>query len=191
MKILRKIKTAIKIPVRKWHVIALTPLTHPLPPGLWLANVFFQRVLGINFDAKPMVHFTSRVVSPGKLRMGDGVQPALSLAASGNCYLQANNGIVIGSGTIFAPGVKIISANHDLSCDLSEWFPADPVRIGVRCWLGANVVILPGVTLGDDCVVGAGALVTKSFPSGSVLVGVPAKVIRLRANNQAGKKEMK
>ena len=51
------------------------------------------------------------------------------------------------------------------------------VRIGDGCWLGARVVILKDVTLGDRCVVGAGAVVTKSYPAGSVIAGVPAKLI--------------
>ena len=105
-----------------------------------------------------------------------------SFTFSGNCYIQGANGINMGDGTIFGPGVKIISANHNRK-DLSKWDKAEPIDIGKRCWIGANAVILPGVQLGDDVTVGAGAVVSKSFSSGVVIAGVPAKVIS-KKNNQ-------
>ena len=53
-----------------------------------------------------------------------------------------------------------------------------PVRIGKNCWLGAGVIILPGITIGDDVVVGAGSVVTKDIPSGVVAVGNPCRILR-------------
>jgi acetyltransferase-like isoleucine patch superfamily enzyme len=105
-----------------------------------------------------------------------GARVHLSFAISGNCYIQGANGITFGDGTIFAPGVKIISANHDRS-NLEQWVPEEPIKIGDECWIGANAVILPGVHLGNRTVVAAGAVVTKSFPDASVVAGVPAKRI--------------
>jgi len=58
------------------------------------------------------------------------------------------------------------------------WSDAHPIRKGCRCWIGANTVILSGVELGDDCIVGAGAVVSKSIQSGSVACGNQAQVIR-------------
>lgn len=86
------------------------------------------------------------------------------------------NGIEIGDDTIFSFGVGIVSANHDPS-NLTESVQDAPVRIGKRCWLGKNAIVLPGVELGDDCVVAAGAVVTRSFGPGSVVAGVPARLI--------------
>jgi len=100
-----------------------------------------------------------------------------SFALSGGCYIQGGNGIYIGDDTIFAPGVKIISANHDPKKQM-EWSDGPPVRIGCRCWIGANAVILPGVELGDDCIIGAGTVVTGNIPSGCKAVGNPAIVKR-------------
>lgn len=156
-------------------------LTYPVPPGLWLINVFVQHVLRVNSEAPCMVHFTSRVT--GKMAIGKNVWK--SFALSGGCYIQGNHGVSIGDDTVFAPGVKIISRNHNLN-DLSKWDDARPVRIGKRCWIGANAVLLPGVQLGDDVVVGAGAVVTKSFLSGSVVGGVPARIIRVRHVSDLG-----
>jgi acetyltransferase-like isoleucine patch superfamily enzyme len=140
-----------------------------------MVNFFVQRVLRINGSVPWQVHFTSKVAAPRNIRIGTGVRK--SFAGCGGCYVQGINGIYIGDRTIFAPGVKIISANHDEG-DLGGHEACEPINIGADCWIGANAVILPGVRLGDRCVVGAGAVVTRSFEAGSVLVGVPARAVR-------------
>ena len=86
--------------------------------------------------------------------------------------------ISIGKGTYIAPNVGIITVDHDLS-DPSTHQKGMDVIIGRQCWIGMNAVILPGVVLGENTVVGAGAVVTKSFPEGHlVLVGVPARPLK-------------
>ena len=141
-----------------------------------LINYIFQRIFRINSDAPWSVHYTSIVENAHKLKIGRGVHRCL--AVSGHCYIQAYNGIDIGDDTIFGPGVKILLTNHDEVTFAAKKGP--PIIIGEHCWLGANSVILPGVHLGDDVIVGAGAVVTKSFPGGSVIAGVPAGVISMR-----------
>lgn len=148
--------------------------TSPVPLGVWLANSFFQRILRINGDVPWMVHYTSCVTKPENITIGANVWR--SFAISGGCYIQAINGIEIGDDTIFAPGVKMISANHNPQ-DLHHWIQGEPIEIGRDCWIGANAVILPGVRLGCRCVVGAGAVVTRSFDACSIVAGVPAKKI--------------
>jgi len=145
-----------------------------VPFSLWFVNVLVQRVFRVNASVPFQVNFTTKVEFPERLRGGRNV--GRSLAISGGCYGQAGNGVSIGDGTIFAPGVKIISANHEKSAGRG-WIEGDGVRIGARCWIGANAIILPGVCLGDDVIVGAGAVVTKSFPTGSTVVGNPARLI--------------
>lgn len=144
---------------------------------LLLINWVFQRVFGINGNVPWSVHFTSRVTNPNKIILGTGVKK--SFAVSPGCYIQGGNGIIIMDDTIFAPGTKIISANHNINRDSREWVQSNPITIGKRCWIGANAIVLPGVTLGDNVIVGAGAVVTHSFPGYTVLAGVPAKVIRV------------
>lgn len=150
----------------------LRRLTRPVPPGLWLINFFCQRLLGINRAIPWMVHFTSQV--SGTIEIGEDVK--WSFALSGNCYVQGINGVRMGDGTLFAPGVKIISANHD-PANLAGHVRTRGIEIGKFCWIGANAVILPRVILGSGCIVGAGAVVTRSFPPRSILAGVPAKRI--------------
>ncbi len=142
--------------------------------NIWLVNFVFQRIFRINSEVPFPVHFTSTVVGASRIEAGEDVW--ISFAVSGGCYIQGANGILIGDDTIFAPGVKIISANHDKQ-NKGQWVSVPPVRLGKRCWIGANAVILPGVELGDDCVVGAGTVVTSSFPPGSVIVGAPGRLI--------------
>lgn len=128
----------------------------------------------INASTRWSVAFSSRVNLPENIRIGANV--GKSFAVSGCCYIQAMNGIEIGDDTIFSFGVGIVSANHDPS-NLTKSVQDAPVRIGKRCWLGKNAIVLPGVELGDDCVVAAGAVVTRSFGPGSVVAGVPARLI--------------
>lgn len=139
-------------------------------------NFIFQRIFRLNSDVPFQVHFTSSVIVGKGIFIGKNVWK--SFALSGGCYIQGGNGIYIGDDTIFAPGVKIISANHDPKKQMA-WSDASPIRIGCRCWIGANSVILPGVVLGDDCIVGAGTVVTKSVQSGSLVYGNPAKLVSL------------
>lgn len=97
----------------------------------------------------------------------------------GTYYMARPDGkIKIGKGTWIAPHVGIITQNHDLQ-DLSRAGRAQDVVIGRNCWIGMNSVILPGVTLGDHTIVGAGSIVTHSFPEGDQLIaGNPATVIK-------------
>ncbi len=99
---------------------------------------------------------------------------------SSRLYIQAINKIFIDASVLIGPDVKIISANHNLD-DFDNWDPADAIQIKKNVWIGANVVILPGVYLGDNCVVGAGSIVTKSFGDNSIIAGNPAKLIKKKS----------
>ena len=119
-----------------------------------------------------MVHFASRVT--GEVKIGKNVW--ISFAVNEGCYIQGLNKIFIGDDTIFGPGVKIISANHNQE-NFSKMIYAKPIKIGKKCWIGANAIILPSVKLGDNVIVAAGSVVSKSFLDNLVIGGNPAKVI--------------
>lgn len=162
-----------------WLIRLLRKFT-PISPGLWIINFFFQRILDINGDVPWMVHFTSRV----KGNIGIGKDVWKSFAISGGCFIQGTNGIIIGDNTIFAPNISIVSANHS-SENLKEWTSGSPIVIGKNCWIGTGSVILPGVTLGDNVIVGAGSVVTKSFSDDVVIAGNPAGIINQRTVRKA------
>ena len=88
--------------------------------------------------------------------------------------------IYVGSNTMFAPNVVLATAGHPILPELREkgYQYNMPVHIGKNCWLGAGVIVLPGVSIGDNSVIGAGSVVSKDIPAGVVAYGVPAKVIR-------------
>ena len=93
--------------------------------------------------------------------------------------------ITIGDNVMFGPDVRIITSNHafdrlDIPMREQGYEEEKPVVIGNDVWIGTRVLILPGVTIGDGCVIGAGAVVTKDIPPYSVAVGVPAKVVKNR-----------
>jgi len=106
-----------------------------------------------------------------------------------NFTVQDDAEVSIGDNCCFGPNVTIVTPLHPMLPDERRgivcrdgvarflcW--AKPVSIGSDCWFGANVVVCPGVTVGDNCVVGAGSVVTRDIPANSFAAGVPARVIR-------------
>jgi maltose O-acetyltransferase len=88
--------------------------------------------------------------------------------------------ITIGEDVQVGPNVQFLTPTHPLEPDLrrAKYEAAQPITIGNNVWLGGGVIILPGVSIGDNTVVGAGAVVTKDLPGNVVAVGNPARVIR-------------
>jgi len=94
------------------------------------------------------------------------------------CSFQDRGGIRIGDGSLLGMNVTIATLNHGLSLETRNTTYPSPVIIGENVWIGSNATILPGVTIGDNAIVAAGAVVTKSVPENTVVAGVPAKVIK-------------
>ena len=88
--------------------------------------------------------------------------------------------IYVGDNTMFGPNCVLATAGHPINPELREkgYQYNMPIHIGKNCWLGAGVIVLPGVTIGDNSVIGAGSVVTKDIPSNVVAIGNPCKVIR-------------
>lgn len=97
-----------------------------------------------------------------------------------NLTLVDDTHVYVGDHTMFAPGVIVATAAHPILPRLREdvYQYNMPVHIGKNCWLGAGVIVMPGVTIGDNSVIGAGSVVTKDIPANVVAMGVPCRVVR-------------
>lgn len=124
-------------------------------------NCYIEPPFHANFGGKH-VHFGKNVYANFNLTMVD----------DGHIY--------VGDYTMFAPGVIVATAGHPILPELREtvYQYNMPVHIGKNCWIEAGAIILPGVTIGDQVVVGAGSVVTKDLPSNVVAVGNPCRVVR-------------
>ena len=122
---------------------------------------YIEPPLHANFGGK-FVHFGSFVYANFNLTLVDDAP------------------IYVGDHTMFGPNVTLVTAGHPVLPRLRELvyqFNA-PVHIGKNCWLGAGVIVLPGVSVGDNSVIGAGSVVTKDIPANVVAFGTPCKVVR-------------
>ncbi|MBP3325767.1 MAG: sugar O-acetyltransferase [Coprococcus sp.] len=100
--------------------------------------------------------------------------------ANFNLTLIDDTHIYVGNYTLFGPNVTVATAGHPIVPDLRRrgYQYNAPVTIGKNCWIGSGVIILPGVTIGDDTVIGAGSVVARDIPSGVIALGNPCKVVR-------------
>lgn len=150
-----------------------------LPFGLLCVNFIFQRIFRINGEIKSSVHYTSRIDGFKNLIIhGDARSVLTSMAVSGGCYFTVFEGtkLEIGEGTIWSFNVCIQTGNHDYF-DRDKYIIKD-IKIGKNCWISHAVTIVAGVEIGDNVIVGANSVVTKSFPNNVVIGGCPAKIIK-------------
>lgn len=121
---------------------------------------------------------SAQLYYPDQLTLGDYVY------LGPHVHLHAQGGLTIHDHVILAPEVAILTVLHRY--EGAEMVPYDqmdllrPVTIERCVWIGMRAMIMPGVTLGEGCIVGAGAVVTKSFPPGAIIAGNPARVIKER-----------
>ena len=109
---------------------------------------------------------------------GKNITVGKNVFINSGCRFQDQGGITIGDGTLIGHNVVLATLNHGIAPDeRHDLFPA-PIHIGKNVWIGANATVLPGVTIGDNAVIAAAAVVTKDVPANVVVAGVPAKVIR-------------
>ena len=94
------------------------------------------------------------------------------------CHFQDQGGIFIGEGTFIGHNVILATLNHDMNPYTRANIYPKPIHIGKRVWIGSGVIVLPGVTIGDNSVIGAGSVVTKDVPADCVYGGNPAKFIK-------------
>lgn len=117
----------------------------------------------------------SQLLPPFNCISAAGVTIGKNVVIMGNCLMMARGGITIGDGTIISANVQLLSNGHDLR--QRNLLLCKPINIGKNVWIGAGVTIMPGVSIGDNAVVEAGAVVTRDLPDNVVVAGVPATLV--------------
>ena len=119
------------------------------------------------------------IVPPMKLAVGKYI------SIGEGCYFNAGTTFIddwkieIGSNCLFGPNVTLCTTGHPISPNhRMDGMYSFPIKIGNTCWIGANVIVLPGITIGDHSVIGAGSVVTKDIPANVVAAGNPCRVMR-------------
>lgn len=153
-----------------------------------LQSWYSQKIVGINSDVPWPVSPRVAVVNPKNIVFDpDDIQ---IFHTYGTYYQAIGAKIILGKGIYIAPNVGLITTNHDVN-NLDKHSEGKNIVIKDKCWIGMNSVILPGVTLGTNTIVGAGSIVTKSFPEGfCVIAGNPAKIIKAIKNNKVNTDEV-
>jgi acetyltransferase-like isoleucine patch superfamily enzyme len=114
---------------------------------------------------------------------GDRIEMGDRVGFNFGCFVNGFGGLRIGDRTIIGPLSLIHTANHETDPSLpivDQGWIERPVEIGADCWIGGSVCVLPGVRIGEGCVIGAGSVVAKDVEPWSLAVGNPARVVRSR-----------
>ena len=119
-----------------------------------------------------------RILTPFICDFGNRVKFGKNVFINHSAILSASGGIEFGDGVCIAPGLRIATINHDFN-ERHTKYTYGKVTIKKNAWLGMNVTVCPGVTIGEYAVVAAGAVVTKDIPDFAVVGGVPTKVIKM------------
>ena len=185
-----KIKAAILFCPADPELVAIKRKTHNL-------NVDYNNTYEDEFEKREAIlseiigEFgeNSRIQGPIFFHYGKHTKIGKHFFGNFNLTIQDDAEVTIGDNCNFGPNVTIVTPIHPmLANERKELLTADgekkslcyakPVHIGNGCWFGASVTVCPGVTIGDNCVIGAGSVVTRDIPANSFAAGVPCKVIR-------------
>ncbi len=128
---------------------------------------------------------TFRMFPPFSADFGKNITFGKDVFVNAGCRFQDQGGIRIGDGVMIGHNVVIATINHDLDPKMARKNRYAPVTVCDHAWIGSNATILPGVTVGEWAVVAAGAVVTKDVEPYTVVGGVPAKVIKRIARDDA------
>ena len=134
--------------------------------------VIFSKLTGKQVDA------SFRLFPPFHTDFGKNITLGKNVFINSGCHFQDQGGIIIGDDVLIGHNVVLATLNHDFAPDQRGNLHPAPVIIKDRVWIGSSVTVLPGVTIGENAIVAAGATVTKDVPANTVVAGVPAKVIK-------------
>jgi acetyltransferase-like isoleucine patch superfamily enzyme len=119
------------------------------------------------------------LIPPFYTEHGLNIRVGKNVFINQTCTLMDMGGIELGDETMLGPGVKLITGGHGLAPSKRKaYLTIAPIQIGRNVWLGAGASVLQGVSVGDNSVIAAGAVVTKDVPANVLVAGVPARVLR-------------
>jgi len=121
---------------------------------------------------------TCFIIPPFYTEFGKNTKIGKNVFINSCCRFQDNGGIEIGDKTMIGPNVTIVTLNHDVNPETRINATPKSVKIGKNVWIGADCTILPGITIGDNSIIGAGSVVTKDVPYNVVVAGNPARIIK-------------
>ena len=129
-------------------------------------------------DLIPDIPYTTKVCPPFHCDHGSGIILGEHVFVNYNCVFLDGGYIRIGSHTLIGPNCQLYTPQHPMDYleRREKKETAYPITIGEDCWLGGNVVVCPGVTIGNRCIIAAGSVVTKDIPDDSMAAGCPAVV---------------
>lgn len=156
--------------------------------GLTIENDCFINSLcknGVHIGANFSLGRNSTIECTGVIReIGDELIIGDNVGIAADAFISVRGKVVIGSNTIFGPGVKLFAENHifeDLEVPIYlQGATQKGIEIGEDCWIGTNAIILDGVHIGKKVIVAAGSVVTKDISDFSIVGGIPAKVLKMR-----------
>ncbi|WP_417359368.1 sugar O-acetyltransferase [Galbibacter sp.] len=118
------------------------------------------------------------VFTPLYINYGKHTKIGKNVFINFNCTILDLGGVTIEDGVLIAPNVNLLSEGHPIAPQDRQTLVPGPILIKKNAWIGANATILPGVTIGENSVVAAGAIVSIDVPDNVIVGGIPAKVIR-------------
>lgn len=131
-----------------------------------------SRLIGKEVDS------SFRLFPPFYTDFGKNITVGRNVFINACCHFQDHGGVTIGDGCQIGHAVVFATLNHGIAPEERPFTYPAPITLGKNVWVGSNSTILQGVTIGDNSVIAAGAVVTRSIPANVVAGGVPAKVIR-------------
>lgn len=125
-------------------------------------------------DANP----TLGLIPPFNTDFGMNIHIGENVFINSGCKMQDQGGIYIGNDVLIGHNVCLLTLNHDFNPDKRQDMFPEPIVIEDKVWLGSNVTVLPGVTIGRGAIVAAGAVVTRDVEANTIVGGIPAKFIK-------------
>lgn len=119
-----------------------------------------------------------RLFPPFYTDFGKNITVGKNVFVNACCHFQDHGGVTVGDGCQIGHAVVFATLNHGLAPEERPFTYPAPITLGKNVWVGSNSTILQGVTIGDNSIVAAGAVVTRDVPANVVVGGVPAKIIR-------------